>query len=613
MEGKTMKHPRQHWKTAFLLGLCLLLSQAARGATLHVWTNSPSPSSPYDSWTNAAHDIQTAVDASQAGDVVLVTNGIYATGGRAVYGLMTNRVALTVPITLASVNGPEATIIEGYRVPGITNGPEAVRCVYLTNGAAISGFTLTNGATLSSGAENSTNGGGAYCESSQASVSNCIIVNNVASEYGGGVYSGTIFNSTLSGNSCGEDGGGAYRADLFGCRVNGNAARVRGGGLTYGSGQGCVFLNNRATAGGGTHNARLANCWLANNSAEVQGGGAHMDSGLINIATLINCTLIWNTAKYRGGGAFGPRLTNCIVYYNQALLDPNYYASSLNKNSLHYCCTTPLPDGVGNITNEPLFVGDYHLADNSPCVGAGTAAHVKGTDLDGEAWATSPSMGCDELHAEGLSGPIAVKAQANWTNVAVGFAVDFGGEFQGKISESTWSFADGTTLSGQLNNSHAWSQPGIYPVALTAKNQDFPDGISSTVLVHVVERPNLYVALDSPAPAPPFDSWLNAAQTIQAAVDFAQVPGSMIWVSNGVYATGGTALADGLTNRLCLGKPLTVCSVNGPAVTVIKGYQPSGQTNAALGVRCAYLTNGAMLSGFTLTNGATLVSGASSA
>src|SRR5690349_8497167 len=90
---------------------------------------SPTPAAPYTTWTTAAKNIQDAVDAAGPGDTILVTNGVYATGGRAFASSLTNRVTINKPLVVQSVNGPLVTVIQGNP----TIGNAAVRCVYLTN------------------------------------------------------------------------------------------------------------------------------------------------------------------------------------------------------------------------------------------------------------------------------------------------------------------------------------------------------------------------------------------------------------------------------------------------------------------------------------------------
>ena len=60
-----------------------------------------------------------------------------------------------------------------------------------------------------------------------------------------------------------------------------------------------------------------------------------------------------------------------------------------------------------------------------------------------------------------------------------------------------------------------------------------------------------------------------------------------------------------MTNRVGINKAITVRSVNGPEVTIIQGQGPNGTT----AIRCAWVGGNSILSGFTLTNGATKTSG----
>src|SRR5580700_6645250 len=136
--------------------------------THYVSVNGTNPIPPYISWATAATNIQDTMNYTTSGDTVLVTNGIYQYGGYSVGG--SNRVFVLENVTLQSVNGPAATVIAGYQVPGTTNGISAMRCVYLQNGSTLSGFTLTNGATQTSGPSG---GGGVYCASTNAVVTNC--------------------------------------------------------------------------------------------------------------------------------------------------------------------------------------------------------------------------------------------------------------------------------------------------------------------------------------------------------------------------------------------------------------------------------------------------------
>jgi len=346
----------------------------------YVSLSSTNPVSPFTSWGTAATNIQDAADVAAVGGTVLVTNGVYRNGGRVAYPGMTNRLVINKTITVRSVNGPSVTAIEGHQNPTNILGDDAIRCVYMTNRATLSGFMLTNGASLLDGNEafdyNLYTGGGVYSESAAEVVTNCVIVNCASSDYGGGAEQGTLIDSILRGNSClnGGTGGGADAATLNHCSLFSNWSTQNGGGVSRSTLNRCLLTNNASTNGGATAFSTVNNCLLVGNTA-IWGGG---DYGSI----MYNCTIVSNSAQI-GGGGNGSVLYNCIAYDNSAP-DGTNYAYGIQR----YSCTTPWPGGSGNFTNAPLFVneagGNFRLQSNSPCINASANALApSGPDLDG--------------------------------------------------------------------------------------------------------------------------------------------------------------------------------------------------------------------------------------
>jgi len=214
-------------------------------------------------------------------------------------------------------------------------------------------------------------------------------------------------------------------------------------------------------------------------------------------------------------------------------------------------------------------------------------------------------MGCDQYIPGGRTGELAVAIQAGLTTVATRHGVAFVANIQGCTTQSMWDFGDGTSVTNQPLPLHAWNVAGDYPVVLTAFNETYPAGITTTTIIHVVEETH-YVAQGNPTPVSPYLSWATAASNIQDAVDVCILPGATVLVSNGVYSTGGRVTPGGiLTNRIVVTNEIMVQSVNGPDVTIVAGQQPLGPS----AVRCAYLGVNATLVGLTLTNGATATNG----
>ncbi|HXJ57957.1 MAG TPA: choice-of-anchor Q domain-containing protein [Verrucomicrobiae bacterium] len=211
----------------------------------YVDVNSINATPPYTNWTTAATNIQDAVDAAVAGDEIVVTNGVYATG-EATNGFGRSRVVVDKPLNVRSVNGPQFTTIEG-------SPWRNARCAYLTNGANLSGFALTNGFNLYWFAQ----GGGVY----GGTLNNCVLTGNTAL-FGGGAYGGTLNNCTLTGNGAEDYGGGAAFCTLNNCTLTGNGAGDIGGGAYGCTLKNCILFSNAPDGDGGSPGSLVGNNWI---------------------------------------------------------------------------------------------------------------------------------------------------------------------------------------------------------------------------------------------------------------------------------------------------------------------------------------------------------------
>lgn len=576
-----------------------------------VWTNSPGPAAPYTNWATAAHTIQEALDFAGDGDTVWVTNGVYDRGGL-FYSGQTNRAVVGTGVVVRSINGPDVTHIVGaadLSSPNYGLGSASVRGVVLLNNAVLDGFTVRNGH-----ANDFSYGGGVFAAQYDSGIpqdspestyiTNCVISGNV-SLIGGGVYGAMCYNSVIESNRAMSIGGGAVGAWLSDCVVRGNESLNSGGGLANSVAKGCHIMGNRAQRGGGVFSmAGLRNCQIIGNTATQYGGGAARckEGGVLE-----NCVVLRNHAP-EGGGLYDSVAINSIIYHNTAGTSPNWDLRSI----LRFSCTTPLPEennGTNNISEDPRIVSltNPRLFPDSPCINAGTnqAWMATALDMDGEPRLNGiVDMGVDEFWANGLTDTLHVAISLPLGHeVAPGVALPFEADVAGRCAQTIWEL-DGISLTNLAFFSHVFTNIGDYEVRLTASNDA---GVVSATVTVTVWNAVFYVTPDGDD-ANDGMSWAAAKQTIQSAVDACVAPGGVVWVSNGVYNTGGSALF-GLSNRVTVTRPITVRSVNGAAFTGIHGAADPSSTNAfGLGsnaVRCVYLGGGATLEGFKLYGGRT--------
>jgi len=401
---------------------------------------------PYTNWADAATDITWSVSAAGANDTVLVTNGTYFTS---------NRMYSVSALTLQSVNGRDLTFINGasHTDSCAISSSSTIDGFTITNYNVPTSFgkvTQFRNVRNCRFANNTGGLGGCinYVYGGVGSITNCIFKNNYSRNVGGGIYAsvaGAVYltvagcyfeantsvwsggamdlrvnqcvvsNCVIINNFAGQFGGGIMLAEnastnciIANCTFTGNVSlgtATRGlGGAICNIGfnttiRNCSFIGNIATNKGGAicgHNnygakTIIQNCLIARNiSLTNAGGGIWTSTGSVE-----NCTIVSNQAAVAAGGLYVDcdagqfSGTNNIIYFNTAPDGANF-TNTAGNTGLNYSCMIPAVNGTGNITNEPRLVdlagGNYRLRINSPCVNAGTNQTwmTNAVDLDGD-------------------------------------------------------------------------------------------------------------------------------------------------------------------------------------------------------------------------------------
>lgn len=451
--------------------------------------------------------IQAAINASVAGDTVLVSPGIY----------YENINYFGKPVMVASnylLTGDSTHIVQT-----IIDGQDLGPVVRFENGESstslLVGFTVRNG--------NSSAGGGIRCISSDPIISSMIIRNNDA-QYGGGIYLydsyaylwriafienhatnfggaiscdyysfPAIYNVVINGNTAPVGAGlhcyysSPYMAyfEIYNCQASYGAGMYLYGSLPY-IWEGKIYNNSAVYFGGAIEcdyysEAYLTFLQISNNTAQY-GAGIHLSE---SNAVVINSTIVSNTATYDGGGIYcyysSPYLINNIVAFNggqfgiyvyDGLPSVSYSDVWLNNGGNYFNCGNVIGknvkvninndscDAYFNVKVDPLFVNfsqkNYNLQSTSHCIDAG---HPESPE--------NPDHSIVDIGKYYYLQTFVASFTADTVHGMPPLTVHFSDNSIGNPSQYQWDFQnDGIIDSYQKNPVFTYTRQGIYSVRL---------------------------------------------------------------------------------------------------------------------------------------------------
>ena len=534
-------------------------------------------------------------------DTIFVAPGVYSNGAvEVVQNNITtlNRVKVPANVRLVATGSAADTFIIGASSPTPVdgcygNGPGAVRCAYLSDGASLRGFTICGGRT--------------YCTAKSAPT--------IAQALGGGVYAAK-----------------AATCIVVDCVISNNVA-VRGGGGQMGTYIRCRFTDNAGTQIGAhlMDQCNAYNCFFGDAVYSYHWYVAGTPSKIVNCtfgpngSGALRCTATTEAKRAHAYNSIflSAPLGDDVSCYHNCLIGRRGTATGVGIDE--DCVVTNLTDAAELLEFAGLSADFRPIVASGPAVGTGRADYYADnfpvvcfaestSDLDGRARFRDGNLDLGAFQFDPTVTYVRVSVAAN------GMTVE--GIEPGKLV----SLAAGETLTYTLKRTFdsATLCTGFTVNGVFYDFDDYPTGWTHTVngigytanelvaAVYADKTSRWYVDPERGNDSNPGYHRLcpkkNVAETMSAAKSGDTVYALPGWFSNELAVAKATETQ---TNRVVVKSGVVFEALEGPDKTFIVGA-PSPEPLAECegcgpgAIRCVYLNANSILRGFTLTNGYTV-------